>query len=476
MQRRHALRAAGVPSYEAQDPGQPLVQRPALQAILAAIQAGEIDVVVVYKVDRLTRSLSDFAKIVDVLDAAKASFVSVTQAFNTTTSMGRLTLNVLLSFAQFEREVTGERIRDKIAASKAKGMWMGGLPPLGYDVSERKLVINATEAIVVRTLFERFLVCRSVDRLVTEAAAMDLRTKLRTTTKGPTGGGLFSRGTLYHLLENRSYVGEVVHRDNSFPGQHHAIVERALFDRVQAVIAANRHTRKTDRNSTHPSLLAGLLQDSSGQTFTPTHTQKGGRRYQYYIMRAKGRDQAFRLPADEIETLVRNAMRDLFSAPDRMLSLAGVTSPEAANRILAEAEHHRNIWQGSDPVVLRQAAVMFLAGVIYRPDRVELLIRTAAIAGDGDSTISIEVSTSIMQRGAALKLVIDNAAPRQDPKLLSMIATGEAWFNALVMGELASISALAARENCTPAYVSRLIEAGFLSPKLKAAIQQGAHP
>ena len=227
------------------------MQRPALQAILAAIKAGEIDVVVVYKVDRLTRSLPDFAKIVDVLDAAKASFVSVTQAFNTTTSMGRLTLNVLLSFAQFEREVTGERIRDKIAASKAKGMWMGGLPPLGYDVRDRKLVINAGEAVTVRTLFERFMRCRSVDRLVAEAALLDLRTKARVGIQGPTGGGLFSRGTLYHLLENRTYIGETVHRGQSFRGEHDAIVERDVFDRVQAVIAANRHTRKSGRNSPH---------------------------------------------------------------------------------------------------------------------------------------------------------------------------------------------------------------------------------
>ncbi|MDI1265294.1 MAG: recombinase family protein, partial [bacterium] len=342
--------------------------------------------------------------------------------------------------------------------------------------SERKLVINATEAVVVQTLFERFLVCRSVDRLVTEAAAMDLRTKARVTIKGRTGGGPFSRGTLYHLLENRSYVGEVVHRDQSFAGQHEAIVSRDLFDRVQAVIAANRRIRKTGGNSPHPSLLAGLLQDCSGQSFTPTHTQKGGRRYQYYVMRAKGRDQAFRLPADEIETVVRHAMSDLFTAPDRMLALAGATDLEAANHTLAAAEHHREIWQGSDPVVLREAAVTFLAGVIHRPDRVELLLKAGALGGEADSTISIEVPTSIVRRGAALKLVIDNAAPRQDPKLLSMIATGEAWFNALVTGEVASISALAARESCTSAYVIRLIEAGFLSPRLKAAIQRGTHP
>jgi site-specific DNA recombinase len=452
------------------------MQRPALQAILAAIKAGEVDVVVVYKVDRLTRSLPDFAKIVDVLDAAKASFVSVTQAFNTTTSMGRLTLNVLLSFAQFEREVTGERIRDKIAASKAKGMWMGGLPPLGYDVRDRKLIINAGEADTVRALFERFLGSRSVDRLVVKAAELDFRTKARVGTNGPTGGGLFSRGTLYHLLENRTYLGEVVHRDQSFPGEHEAIVDRDLFDRVQAVIAANRRTRKSGRNSPHPSLLASLLKDGAGQNFTPTHTKKGGKRYQYYAMRPRGQEPAYRLPASEVEGLVRSAVLEFLCSPDQVISSVGAADPEAANRVMAGSAHLKEIWQSDDPIILRQAAVTLLAGVIYRPDMVELQIRASAFGAGTERIVSRQVTAHIHRRGTTLKLVMDNGSPREDLKLLSIIATGEAWFDALARGEVGSIAELAERESCSPAYVSRLIEAGLISPKLKAAIQQGTQP
>jgi DNA invertase Pin-like site-specific DNA recombinase len=452
------------------------MQRPALQAILAAIKAGEVDVVVVYKVDRLTRSLPDFAKIVDVLDAAKASFVSVTQAFNTTTSMGRLTLNVLLSFAQFEREVTGERIRDKIAASKAKGMWMGGLPPLGYDVRDRKLIINPGEADTVRALFGRFLDSGSVDRLVVQAAELDFRTKARVGANGPTGGGLFSRGTLYHLLENRTYVGEVVHRDQSFPGEHQAIVDRDLFDRVQAVIAANRRTRKSGRNSPHPSLLASLLKDGTGQGFTPTHTKKAGKRYQYYAMRPRGQEPVYRLPASEVEGLVRNAVLELLCSPDQVIGLVGTSDPEVANQVLAEAAHLKELWRGDDPVALRQAAVTLLAGVVYRPDMVELQIRASAFGACAERIVSRHVTAHIQRRGATLKLVVDNGAPREDPKLLSIIATGEAWFDALAKGEVGSIAELAERESCSPAYVSRLIEAGLISPKLKAAIQQGTQP
>jgi site-specific DNA recombinase len=232
------------------------MDRPALQRLLGDIGAGKVDVVVVYKIDRLTRSLFDFAKIVEAFDARGVSFVSITQQFNTTTSMGRLTLNVLLSFAQFEREVAGERIRDKIAASKKKGMWMGGLPPLGYDVEQRKLVVNDEEALTVVHIFQRYVQLRSVRALKAELDAAGIKSKRRTLADGtPYGGQKLSRGALYLMLQNGLYRGEITHKGNAYAGEHPAIVDKLLWDQVQAILAENRVNRVTGSNATHPSLL-----------------------------------------------------------------------------------------------------------------------------------------------------------------------------------------------------------------------------
>ncbi len=235
------------------------IERPALKRLIADIEAGEIDVVVVYKVDRLTRALSDFAKLVEIFDRRGVSFVSITQQFNTTTSMGRLTLNVLLSFAQFEREVIGERVRDKIAASKKKGMWMGGSVPLGYDVKDRKLVINRAEAQTVVEIFRRYLRLRSVRALAEELANAGIRSKRRVHADG-TGYGnqRFSHGALYLLLQNRTYLGEATHKGNSYPGQHTAIVDKKLWDAVQGALRENRVARATGARTKHPSLLTGI--------------------------------------------------------------------------------------------------------------------------------------------------------------------------------------------------------------------------
>ena len=240
------------------------MDRPALKRLLSDIGAGKVDVVVVYKIDRLTRSLFDFAKIVEAFDAKGVSFVSITQQFNTTTSMGRLTLNVLLSFAQFEREVTGERIRDKIAASKKKGMWMGGLPALGYDVQNRKLVINEQEALTVRHIFRRYVQLRSVRALRAELDDEGVRSKRRVFADGTqVGGQRFSRGALYLMLQNRVYRGEITHKGDAYPGEHQPIVDKALWDEVQAVLAENRIDRATGSDAKHPSLLAGMVFDQN---------------------------------------------------------------------------------------------------------------------------------------------------------------------------------------------------------------------
>src|ERR1700731_1439905 len=287
------------------------IERPALQQLLAEIQAGRVDIVVVYKVDRLTRSLADFAKIVEIFDAKGASFVSVTQQFNTTTSMGRLTLNVLLSFAQFEREVIGERIRDKIAASKKKGMWMGGVPPLGYRAQDGKLIIVDSEAETVRFIFRRYSELGSVGLLKDELNARGIRSKLWTSASGRRRGGKpFARGALYLMLQNRIYRGEIVHKEQSHPGEHPPIIDQPLWDAVQAQLAGNAAERNSSARHRQPSLLTGMLFDRDGNRMTPSHAGKKGTRYRYYVsgsLISKDRTEnsaGLRVPAAEIEKLV----------------------------------------------------------------------------------------------------------------------------------------------------------------------------
>ena len=292
------------------------MERPALAKLLTDIQSGLVDVVVVYKVDRLTRSLADFAKIVEIFDKAGASFVSVTQQFNTTTSMGRLTLNVLLSFAQFEREVTGERIRDKIAASKQKGMWMGGWVPLGYDRKERTLVINEVEAETVRAIFELFLKLKNIQKLLAELNRQKLTTKRYSTTSGRVLGGLaFTRGHLYYILSNPLYLGEIVHKGTRHIGQHPAIVDQRTWDAVQALLDQNRHQNRTKTNAKSPALLTGLIFDNHGNRFVSSHTNKSGKRYRYYMPSPSPGRQArpntmpkLRLPAADVDAAVVNAL------------------------------------------------------------------------------------------------------------------------------------------------------------------------
>jgi DNA invertase Pin-like site-specific DNA recombinase len=290
------------------------IQRPALKQLLADIEAGRIDIVVVYKVDRLSRSLSDFAQMVDLFDRHNVSFVSVTQAFNTTTSMGRLTLNVLLSFAQFEREVTGERIRDKIAASKAKGMWMGGFSPLGYDPKDRTLVINEKEAATVRHIFERFLALGSVYALHAELERGGIRTKVGKTRAGTTRGGVaFGRGNLAHLLQNRLYIGEIVHKELSYPGLHAPIIDPEIFVTAQKLLEQNQRGRRKRALVRAP--LTGLLFDALGNRMAATHAHgRSGQRYLYYISPVPASDPNAprvlrRIPAPAIEEILIERLR-----------------------------------------------------------------------------------------------------------------------------------------------------------------------
>jgi site-specific DNA recombinase len=308
------------------------MDRPGLKQLLSDVAAGKVDVIVLYKIDRLTRSLADFAKIVEILGQAGASFVSVTQAFNTTTSMGRLMLNVLLSFAQFEREVTGERIRDKIAASKKKGLWMGGPVPLGYIVQDRKLVVHAEEADTVRHIMRRYLVSSSVDELAADLQQDGYKTKVQHNASGPHRGGCdFRRGTLYHLLSNRIYLGEIVHKGVAYPGEHEAIVPIELWDAVQAKVAERANGGARRRQVRSPSLLIGLIEDGLGRPMTPSHTTRSSRNYRYYVTRPDqmAEEAAWRVSGPDIETLVCSKLSEFLADQREIVALASTDSASA---------------------------------------------------------------------------------------------------------------------------------------------------
>ena len=288
------------------------LERPGLKRLMADIDDGLVDVVVVYKIDRLSRSLADFAKLVEVFDRNGVTFVSVTQSFNTTTSMGRLTLNILLSFAQFEREVTAERIRDKVAASRKKGMWMGGVPPYGYRVENRKLVIDDERAGRARWIFARFLETGSCTVLAREIRERGWFTP---------AGRAMDKKYLYRLLSNRALIGEAVHKGNSYPGEHEAIIERDVWDKAHAILAVSPRKRAARTRSDTPALLKGLLFGPDGAAFSPTHTRKGDRLYRYYVSQTvlkhgAGSCPVGRVPAGEIEAAVIDQLRAVFRQPE----------------------------------------------------------------------------------------------------------------------------------------------------------------
>jgi site-specific DNA recombinase len=327
------------------------LERPGLQRLLADMEAGIADVVVVYKIDRLSRSLLDFAKLVEVFDRHSVTFVSVTQSFNTTTSMGRLTLNILLSFAQFEREVIGERIRDKFAASRKRGMWMGGWAPLGYDVIDRKLVTNRAEADIVRRIFHRFVHLGSVTTVVRELNAEGLLNKR---------GKPFDKGFVYKLLNNRIYVGEAVHKGVAYPGEHEAIIDRDSFENVQAILATNGRTRAAATRCATPALLKGLLFADNGRAMTPAYTKKDSRLYRYYVSTDAIRVRAaaatatpLRLPADMVESAVLHEIRRLVRAPEivaQAVTAARQETPEIEERdVIAAIDRFSEIWSALFP-------------------------------------------------------------------------------------------------------------------------------
>ena len=469
------------------------LERPALQHLLADIEAGRIDIVVVYKVDRLTRSLTDFAKLVELFDTHGVSFVSVTQQFNTTSSMGRLTLNVLLSFAQFEREVTAERIRDKIAASKAKGIWMGGPVPLGYNLGDRELLVNPTEAELVREIFELYLEKGSVRALKAELERKGMRSKVRHQRNGRvTGGGPFSRGHLYRLLANPIFIGKLPHKGKLHDGKHAAIIELDLWEKVQALLRNNK--RGTERPSAkHPSLLAGRLETSDGQRLVPSHAVKQGRRYRYYVEQHLMQDEGVgtkgvRYAAEEVEKVVLVILRRFLNSPADMLVALAMKdlSPGSLKRIVGQAKALADDLK--DHHTAHQISSEVIDKVIIHQDALELRLQREKLAGllgaESRSEDPIHVITSpckLARRGQDLKFILplledSNAFSRQDPALIQAVAKAHLWWEWIKDGDVKSLSEIAKREGIDKAQVTRWLRLAFLSPTLVRQIRAGAHP
>jgi DNA invertase Pin-like site-specific DNA recombinase len=420
------------------------LDRPALKKLLADIEARKIDVVVVYKIDRLTRSLADFAKLVEAFDARSISFVAVTQQFNTTTSMGRLTLNVLLSFAQFERELSSERVRDKIAASRRKGKWTGGTVPLGYDAKDKKLIVNKAEAEIVRTIFRRYLDLQSFSKLVADLDRRGIVTKRRNTKVAKYNGAIpFTYGPLAYFLKNRIYLGEMHHGGKWFKGEHDAIVDRATFEKVQQLLAAKAHGRKV-RRSESGALLAGKLYDDKGNRMSPSFSSKNGVRYRFYVSSAllRGRKEAAgsvsRVAAIEIESTV-------------LAALAG-----------------RNGFDGN------AATAETLERVVV--SRHQLLVKVAAGTDPDDAAQEIRIARSPETRGTST--LLEGNSESEDARnegLIQSIVRSHMWVRHLRDGKHDSVEALAKANLLHPKVVRQALRLAFLSPDVSSAILGSRH-
>ena len=451
------------------------LDRPALQRLMDDVEAGRIDRIVVYKIDRLTRSLTDFAKLVDRLDRAGASFVSVTQAFNTATSMGRLTLNVLLSFAQFEREVTAERIRDKIAASKAKGLWMGGNVPLGYEAEDRTLRVVPAEAETVRTLFDFYETFGSVTEVTREAAILGLRSKRRIGRDGtPRGGSIMGRGQIHHLLSNPVYAGRILHKDKVHEGQHAAIIDPDRFDAVQYRLIDRSAKPRMKSAAAHPSPLASRLYDETEDRLTPSHACKGGKRYRYYVSRrlvtgGDGDGTGWRLPAEALERDLAKAMQaHLISCIER----GGITG--LAAREIARLRMQANTLSDQVLGFVRDArlgdgtiAISLDRGKLAEAFRVP---ESSILA----ETVSLHLPFTQRRRGVESRLIIDGAQPARDDILIANVAKAAIWREALCRGD--ELATIAARNGITINYLGAMLPFAFLSPKLVRAILEGRQP
>lgn len=444
------------------------LQRPALQRLLSDVQAQRIDMVVVYKVDRLTRSLADFAKLIELFAAHEVSFVSVTQSFNTSSSMGRLTLNVLLSFAQFERELIGERVRDKIAASKRKGIWVGGPVPLGYAAADKKIVVVPAEAAAVRTIFGRYLALGSVRLLAADLDQRGIRSKVRTQAGGQTiGGGPFGVGALAYLLKNRFYIGEVVYRGEVHRGDHRPILDRDLFEAVQQKLTAQAVSRRSRVRGT-PALLSGRLFDHRGNRLSPTHSNKRGARYRYYasprVLQTSGEaNRVRRVPAADMEALVLSALR-------QHLQAAGFPEPETALSELQLVERHlERVTLAPKTITLHLRGLQSGQADPGIPISKNSARCTIAVPWGGSVPPSLKGIVHIPAHNTPIK-------PGPRDALLNAIAKARQWMDDLLQARVASLAEIARQEGRAERHIRRLAALAFLSPRIVSRLLDGTAP
>jgi site-specific DNA recombinase len=448
------------------------LERPALQELLARVKVGEIDIIVVYKVDRLTRSLADFAKLVELFDQHSVSFVSVTQSFNTTSSMGRLTLNVLLSFAQFEREVIGERVRDKIAASKAKGIWVGGSIPLGYASVNKKLVVIPKEADTVRLIFQRYLELGSIGRLVEDLDRQGIRTRQRTLGSGKISGNIrFGVGALTHLLRNRFYVGEIFYRGKTYQGEQAAILERPLFEAVQAKLSSHASARQLKLKGSE-SILAGRIYDDRGNRMTPSHTNKRGARYRYYVSHAilqkrdKEAGSVARASAPELENLIIKIVHDHWL-------------PNAADQSTLPSDQEM-VRQAVKKVVVHASTldIHLFRSVTDHTDDHDHNDASETAADQSVISISWNRSPTVATKGVAQSPLAPTTEMSVDNRdtLLAAIAKARLWIDDLAQGRVQSFAEIAKREGRVERHIRLLAPLAFVPPATISEIVDRAAP
>ncbi len=476
------------------------MERPDLQKLLEQIRDGRIDVIVVYKIDRLTRSLMDFARIVEILDAHGVSFVSVTQAFNTTTSMGRLTLNVLLSFAQFEREVTAERIRDKIAASKKKGLWMGGNVPLGYRVENRKLLIDEVEAATIRHIFHRYLELKSIRKLADEINRSEWVIR-----RGPPRNGThyisdaFRAGNLRHLLANPVYVGKIRHRDKIYEGEHDGIIDQETFERVQVQLKEQAPKRRHPTNTQDVHLLTGILFDETGDRLTPSHTRNRGVRYRYYVSKRivdRGRDPAspyagWRIRAGHIDTIVEDQLLQILSDSGQLMEWFGNDlDSEQITQLTTQTWDKQNQWTGLTGEQKRKILQHLFARITVRVGWIRFELDRGALitwlmgrprdslSEEKHGIFELEQPMSVRRRGVESRMVMANGAsmPRPDAALIDFVVRANTYLAALTDGSAKSLTQVAREQGTVVSEVSRLLPFAFLAPQLVESILAGNQP
>lgn len=458
------------------------IERPGLLRLLADIKVGRIKVVVVYKVDRLTRSLADFAKLVELFDSQSVSFVSVTQQFNTTTSMGRLTLNVLLSFAQFEREVTGERIRDKIAASKRKGMWMGGFAPMGYVPHERTLTIDEPRAQRVREIFDLYLQVGGVRRLKQEMDVRGWKTPERE-GKRPGGGRPFTHGHLYRLLFNPIYIGKISHKGVVHEGLHQAIVADEVWRAVQLKITENTQGHSDRIAAAEPSLLAGLLQDAHGRPMMATHTKKGNKRYRYYCSEANADQPALRMPALELEKAVQAELVQFLQDQHRLITAVPPLNAAETKALFASAGKAIEALRSGQAVDRIRVVKKLVSVVKVHETSIEIGVREAAlhhVAVAAEEHVHwFSVPAQLKRGNHAMRLVLrsqETEAKVPDPGLIALLTRAHRWFDALREGQHDSIASLAEEQRQDGRDVTRTVYLAFLAPDIVECIARGEQP